>query len=505
MFSDSSLNGSHVLSSWKSERITKESESQTDQIFSVENGIQHTSAEDCEIQTSDYININKTRPLKTFNTQELLKFLTKASEVTIEEIEKSLNNDILNAIHKLQSNSKSNVSMVQKFCSENISIIQTESQIEYKVSSLSWNSNASILGVSYAVKDHIDWCTHDSYALLWNMYKTNDKSQEPTTVLEIDSCITVFVAHPSQPSIYGAGAMNGKIYLWNTRNSETEMLFASVMAHQSCVTALHWIQSNKKSDLGLLISCGLDGKIFCWKVQENTKSLVMQNAFSILAQDMPKSIPIRGNRSEAEVGIVSMSFNYEDSSIFIVGCHGGAIFQCSLNSVKPALSQSYTLMSNKRAIEFKSPIVVSYAAHRGHVNALHFSPFSRNYFFSCSVDSELRIYNILQTIPIVVIHTEVPLISAKWSPTRPNIAAVGEDGRVYIYSINDTKVSKPSFTFSIGDIISAKTLIYNEIESNEQIAISASNGEIQIWDLSSCTQQIDRKDLNDILKKLTDE
>jgi WD40 repeat protein len=105
----------------------------------------------------------------------------------------------------------------------------------------------------------------------------------------------------------------------------------------------------------------------------------------------------------------------------------------------------------------------------------------------------------------VVIHTEVPLISAKWSPTRPNIAAVGEDGRVYIYSINDTKVSKPSFTFSIGDIISAKTLIYNEIESNEQIAISASNGEIQIWDLSSCTQQIDRKDLNDILKKLTDE
>ena len=502
-FSKTDFDSINIGSVWKSDRISEERETQTNDISSVETGVQHNSQLNIETQTSDPNDTHIARPLKTFNSSELIKFLRKSSEVTIEEMKKIRSNDIFERIDKYHNQNKPKVSILQKFNANKLNLNVNKSEVEYIPSSVCWNCNGSGLSVAFKVKSHSDWCTHESYALFWNLFKVTS-NEEPNSTLEIDGCVSTFISHPKHPSIYCSGALNGRISLWNTRNNENEIIFGSVSAHRSAVTALHWIPSNGRTDFDKIISCGLDGKILIWKV--NDKSIQLFEAFVILAQDMPRTIHIKGDKSEAEVGIECLSLNCEDPNIFIIGCIGGAIFQCSLVNKKPVLYKSQSSISTKdKNIEFKSPIVMSYASHRSHVNVVQFSPISRNVFFSCSSDSELRIYNILQSVPLIVIHTDVPLVSSQWSPSQPIIAGVGTDGRVYIYSINDTRVSNSLLNFSIGENIFAKSLIYNNIEGKEQIAIIASNNEIQIWDLSHISGNSDGKYLNDVLNRMSDE
>lgn len=497
-FSDNHFEGTSIRSVWKSERNVRDNQTQTQDIESVEIGISVISLNSIETQTLNLIDSHKTRPLKTFDSPQLTKFVSKASEIMIDILRKTKDTEIIDRIDKFQNTSKANVRMISKF-DKNLSLISGDNELDYCVSSVCWNCNASVLAVGYKVNTHTDWCTHPSYALFWSLFKTS-QSEEPSAVLEIDSCVSAFISHSTQPSIYFTGALNGKISVWNTRNTD-ECLITSVTAHQSPVSTLHWIQSNKRSESGRIISCGLDGNVLVWKFSD--KSLQLEKAFVVLAQDMPKSMQIK--RDNSEVGIVSMSFNCDDSNIFIIGCIGGAIFQCSLLNEKPILNKSIDEISNEhKKVELKSPIVMSYASHRSHISLLQFSPLSRNIFFSCSSDSELRIYNILQTLPIVVIHTDVPLVSGQWSYSQPNIAAVGADGRVYVYCITDTKVSKAALSFSIGNQISAKFLVYNSIENNEQIAVSASNNEIQVWDLSAASEQMDSTSL-DVLNRIINE
>ena len=497
-FSDNHFNGITIPSVWKSGRNVVDSQTQTQDIETIEKGISVISCNQMETQTMGPIDSHKTRPLKTFDSPELTRFVSKASEITIDLIRKSKDKQIIDRIEKYQNQSKANVSMICKFY-KHLDPMPNDKQIDYCVSAVSWNSNASVLAVGHKARAHTDWCTHSSFIHFWSLFKAS-KSEEPSIELEIDGCVASLMSHPTQPYIYFSGAFNGKISVWNTRNSD-DPLIASEVGHQTAVSHIHWIQSEKRPDFGQIVSSGFDGKVLVWKMSD--KGLQLEKAFVVLAQDMPKSMQIK--RDSIEVGITSMSFNCDDPNIFLIGCIGGPLFQCSLLNEKPILNKNVWISEKYKNFEVKSPIVMTYASHRSHINTVEFSPVSRNTFFSISSDNELRVYNILQTLPLLVIHTEVPLVSGKWSPSRPNIAGVGTDGRIYVYSITDTKVSKASLIFSIGDQINAKYLVYNTIENNEQMAVIASNNQIQVWDLSDASQKTDNKTVSNILNRLTND
>lgn len=218
-----------------------------------------------------------------------------------------------------------------------------------------------------------------------------------------------------------------------------------------------------------LVSLGLDGKIFVWLMDgssfeeggEDTKDLILSQAFVILIESvglranvvreaqqqrkgsrsyLPSSPSISSERrasvtkgaisssssktessSASELGIIASSFSREDPYNFLVGCVGGSLYLCSLdtqsgqNNAATASLRSYNaLQETGKSILFNSPIRVSYVPHRNNVNSVEFSPTSRNLFLSASIDGEVRVYNLLDIKPLSVLHVESGLRSVSW-------------------------------------------------------------------------------------------
>ena len=207
--------------------------------------------------------------------------------------------------------------------------------------------------------------------------------------------------------------------------------------------------ADKQEKGNLLISLGFDGKILLWKLQsssqqtttsgdivrQTTYNLILVQIFAVFIQDLPKNLtPVSASSSStrrrsissgsrtndevsSEVGISCSALNPEDNKSFIVGCIGGAIFLCSLDTSKVITTDKkpITLLKNKSS----SPIKVTYAAHRSNVQGLDFSVHSRGkVFISCDSQGEVRVYNVLETRPVSVIHVEEGLNCCLWSRVR---------------------------------------------------------------------------------------
>ena len=224
-----------------------------------------------------------------------------------------------------------------------------------------------------------------------------------------------------------------------------------------------------------LVSVGADGKIFVWLMdgssleeegKDDTKDLILSQAFVILVESVglrPNVARVaqqqqqqrRGSKSylpsspsssnserrssitkeivpsssfktdesssPSELGIVSSSFSREDPFNFLVGCVGGSLFLCSLDTqpgqqnTDPFLRSYNAQEKTGKNISFTSPVRVSYVSHRSNVNSVEFCWTSRNLFLSGSVDGEVRVYNLLDVKPLAILHVESGLRSASWS------------------------------------------------------------------------------------------
>ena len=496
MFNDNQTECFNISSNWKKEKKFKEIQTQTEVQTLNEAGNQYPLEDNKITQTYIFERSNQEYSVLSIDFLKLAKFIQSASEITIKEIEKSIKSKRLNQL--LQHKKKIEILTVQKFTSEHLNERFKNLSQTYMISALSWNSTSSVLLVGYSFKHHENWCFHQSFICSWRIYKNfNNKPLKPNNIFELDNCISFIQSHPNQPSIFAVGTFNGKLSIWDTRN-ENEMQLIHVIAHRSSITGLHWTQLDEnKSDY--IVSSGLDGKILLWEIQ-NYKSLVHKKSFVILTDDLPRSLSIKGNKSNSEVGIFSMSFNTEYPSIFVVGCYGGALFQCSLTNEK-----TLDTFSNDENASFTSPIVRSFAPHRGHVKIVQFCQTLRNIFLSCSLDCELRVYSLLNSKPLMVIHTEKLIVNAEWSSSKLNIIILTEDGYIHIYNIYEYKNSAPFYTFSFGD--KEKPIIFKGdfFTKNEQLAIGSSYQNVHVKDLSTCTNNFKYNETKDFLNKLIED
>lgn len=540
MFSDDFLGGFSIESTWKRDRSLRESSSQTDKFGNQDATSQmpitasvdsQTMPQDTESDQSFKFDKKRNAILQS---SQFKRFLRQAADTTIKEIENSAANGGFEIICKvwrdLFDEGSRQAQLVQQF-SLSSPFDELEATLDGSVKSeeskplnfpnarkfvtaISWNCNASIVAVAYCpVSYHNDWCTHYSNVLLWNIYQASIKKSKPSVVLELDSCISALQAHPIQPSIYAAGSVNGKVALWNTRN-EGDMLCCTSSTtrqdlHQERVTRLNWIRptSGKSGDLGLLVSSSLDGKVIVWQIKTDLKAIEPQKGFVILTSDLPKSMSIKSSSRESEVGIVSLSFNWVDPSIFVIGCIGGGLFQSSILNELPATGYGDSGFGG--FLEFKTANQMSFLPHKGHVVAVQFSPFSRNIFFSIGIDNELRIYNIMHSKPLIVLENEFQLRMAQWSPTRPNIVAITENGKGCIFVLKDNQTLKMVFDFGFGEQqqqpVTPVLMQFNEVEKfDEQIAIGTDEGLIQVWNLSTCTDSMtDANKISELFKSMT--
>lgn len=174
--------------------------------------------------------------------------------------------------------------------------------------------------------------------------------------------------------------------------------------------------------------------------------------------------------SASELGIISSSFSREDPYNFLVGCVGGSLFLCSLDTTSSGhnSTQNATFVQSspsfhaleetgRRNISFTSPVRISYVSHRNNVNSVEFCSTSRTLFLSGSIDGEVRVYNLLDIKPLAVLHVECGLRSVSWSSqaheTRHSSCSVTKEGRssefeTFLYCLLQNGILA-SFRFSL--------------------------------------------------------
>ena len=328
-----------------------------------------------------------------------------------------------------------------------------------RVSGLAWNSSGSTIAVVYEMDRHEDWCDHETLINIWNINRRDFDPSVPQQQIHASNCICLIKFHPKDPALLLAGGFTGEVAVYNIARENDPLLATSygmmMNGHKEKISSLSWISTSDLRDkyttniqTHLILSAALDGKIIIWKLDYNKQELIPSKGFQLTPDHFPRSLGVK-SRSSTEVGITSLSVNYEDGNVFIMGTEPGAIFQGSLASVSlitpTSRNESFTEYEN--AGEWYDPVVATFASHvGGRIIDIRFSPFHRDVFLSAGSDQEIRIYSLLHLhAPVQVIHVDQTGISCvAWSFSRPLvIVASGQNNRLYFHDLSKKEDRNP--------------------------------------------------------------
>jgi PREDICTED: predicted protein-like len=481
----------HCPSSWKSRKAVRNNEAQTIQYHVDNKQSQCPSIDSKAVQTFDRL---VKSPKVQYDIHRLNKFLKESANLVENEIIKSVNCWRKSSLWVNYWNDlEKNIKPLRKFTSDYLDqLLDKHKEVnKYYVSNVTWNTSQTYLAVGYSVKEHQDWCTHCSYLFMWNLYQRQQDDKKPEKVIEIEGCVSFIKAHPNQSHIYAIGTLSGKVVIVNIKYLESDKPEESYVQatssahfyfHQEKITGLEWLKTDKKHGLRNLISFGMDGKIIIWAQNKKDKSLEAVAVYIIYIRDLPKTLGVKNSSvTDTELAIISFSFDPEVESSFIVGCQGGAIFQCSIEDTERLKSLSNVNLSR---VEPKSPIVLSYAPHRAHLNWVQFSLKLRKTFLSFAADNELRIYNSLQPKPLSIFHCDFKFASIQWLFKINGMIGVQDDGYLSVFSVTgDEHKIKQIHKFWLEDKKTSYKVVVNYFGKEDQVAVIAKPNEVHVLSL----------------------
>ncbi|BFY97495.1 hypothetical protein BsWGS_00534 [Bradybaena similaris] len=242
--------------------------------------------------------------------------------------------------------------------------------------------------------------------------------------------------HPINPAWLAGGNFSGEIILWDLSREDDLVLATSGIgndAHREPVSKVHWIksQSSGRRDYNIISISG-DGKVLIWKVETKKGRLKLSKGFLVMTENLHRTMKAKATRGDREVGVTCISFSHEDPDLFVLGSESGCVFKCSLHAKgRPAGNNIDS------SVPLCSPVTFTFNPHHGPVHSVDYSRYHRNAFLSAGMDQTLRLYSVLQAHPIVTIEPgDGYLFSAKWSPVKPSVLAVGsERGHLLLYDL----------------------------------------------------------------------
>ncbi|ESO90367.1 hypothetical protein LOTGIDRAFT_233855 [Lottia gigantea] len=449
MFTDEDLESIEFKSNWKKERYTDDVGVQTKELKVDEVRVQSREYYDEETQTE---NEGGDFQLAETDPEKLAKFLRKIEPELIKMIERNNKSVAFEGYVIAKGEESSSIACIHTFS-------HAELRQELQITGVSWNSSGSVLAATYGRYDHEDWCTHKSGLCTWSLDRRNMQADKPQTVIDSPSCLMCVEFHPTNPALIAGGNFNGEVMVWDLSKEDDLLVATSGIgddAHREPVAKVYWLKDQSAkgrkynncwsgvvglwTGLGSLLfggtpvimSVGADGKILIWTMSKKKPKLKLVDGFVLMNQSLPRSMKVRGVRADKEIGATCISFNSEDKDNFIVGSESGCIFKCNLHSQgNPAGSQIVS------SVPLRSPVTFTYNPHHGPVHSVDYSPFHRNAFITSGMDQCIRVYNVLQDQPTVIVEPgEGYLYSAKWSPVKPTLlAAVTESGYILIYDL----------------------------------------------------------------------
>ncbi|XP_041371000.1 cytoplasmic dynein 2 intermediate chain 2-like [Gigantopelta aegis] len=425
MFADEVLEPVELKSYWKKERSLAETGIQTGNLRTQEVGCQSIKTFDEETQTENE-NEGFLR-LAEDNSRHLAEFLARVEPMIVKTLVKNLRSHAFDGY--VQHHDEASVT-----CIHTLTHSALEEQLQ--VTGLSWNATGSVIAATFGRFDHEDWCTHKAALGTWNLDRRTLDHNKPDTSIESSSCLMCLQFHPVNPAWIAGGSFNGEVLVWDLSREDDLVLATSGIgddAHREPVAKVQWLlDPDSKTKRYNIISIGGDGKILIWSMNKKKQKLKLIEGFVLMAQSLPRSMKVRGVRSDKEVGATCISFNQEDKDTFVVGSESGCIFKCSLHA-KGNPAGSHVISS----VPLHSPVTFTFNPHHGPVYSVDCSPFHRLAFVSSGMDQCIRLYSMLQDRPVVTIEPgDGYLHSVQWSPFRPSVLATASaNGSLLIYEL----------------------------------------------------------------------
>lgn len=312
-----------------------------------------------------------------------------------------------------------------------------------------------IVALSLGKFEHEGACQDKSFIYLWRINRRDFKPDVPSTVIETTSCIMSLSFHPSKPSFLVGGSFNGEIFLWDISRKDDTLIASSSLDeyfHRESITHFSWIEQQNPISAGLinnhynLLSLSTDGKLLLWNMKEE------ENAERLLLSHPIKGYSLLRKKDGfvSSVGGLSFSQSCEDKNTFIIGTEAGSVLRAYISNIsfekkqKILFEQKSEVSKNLRWKEesipfmvnlnqkvipeiknfveeyaknkgineifpkhifaskpeirklYPNPVSSAFEPHMGPTYFVHFSPFHRNLFLSCSLDGFIRIYDLLQ-------------------------------------------------------------------------------------------------------------
>ncbi|KAL2911783.1 WD repeat-containing protein 34 [Polyrhizophydium stewartii] len=396
---------------------------------------------------------------------------------------------------------------------------------------LAWSKSGASIAAAYGRIDHASWCTHKGMVCAWNIsardlnpdaatFAAETSVSPPTihypsvvcalllTARLAQSCLMAIAFHPEIPSMLAGGTFNGEVVVWRTADTQDPLVASSTpseLAHQEPVSKLVWIPADDRPSkfnvrlpclqradqsllsqlltLSQLLSISNDGKLLVWDLENK---LVQPKLFSqILLRHIPKQLRAAATlpKTDAVVGATCVSVSRYNQQEYIVGTEAGHILKYSLSALTSVSAKTRDAPPTKPS----HPVLLGFTPHVGPVQTVAFSPFHRNLFLSCGSDGLLRLFNQLQTKPLLTWEPSAhALCTADWSPFRPTVfACTTIQGSALIYDLSVSR-GAPVVVLKVADSqgLCATVGLFNP-KHPELFATGDATGRIKVWRLST--------------------
>ncbi|CAL4062154.1 unnamed protein product, partial [Meganyctiphanes norvegica] len=228
--------------------------------------------------------------------------------------------------------------------------------------------------------------------------------------------VTTLQFHPKLGSVVVAGWSDGAVAVYDARSPTTPTVISSTTMtgkHLLPVSQVCWIHTEPGEDL-CFYSVSLDGRLTQWLV--HASALVHTDVLDFNLHAQPTTPSPASSKVTLEGVGTCVAFRPDDSSVFLVGCDTGAVFQCSTAATTHALTR--------------------YPAHSAPVRDLAWNTYHHKVFVSCSIDWTLKIWLQYHLSPLIVLDLGGPVASVSWSPFSSSVfVAVTDEGRVHVYDL----------------------------------------------------------------------
>ncbi|KAH8870709.1 WD repeat-containing protein 34 [Schistosoma japonicum] len=494
------------------------------------------------IQT-DYLHQNETSNNIAFanankQTEEtkILSFLRRTEPVITKAIQMNINSKVF------KHSNLGRLFNVNYITVRDTLVLNEAEEHKLSATGLSWSASGALLAISYGSLYHMDWCTHNGFAALWNVTSETLIPNTPKYKYVTNTCLMCIKFHPVVPSLLAGGTFTGDLVVWNLANSNDHQL-ANIGGihggHKDCINQICWISYNLEHDLRTsnsnniilhttiyrLLSSGSDGRIICWQIDLrysgkvncvkifqirnkdqgplpiSSHSSSLKN-YTLLRSSLPESI-----NNDKAVNITCLSLAKIDPEKFIVGTETGGILLCEINSVN--WNETCKEFLNEH---FQSPVKFSLSRQDGPIYSVDWSKFYPNLILVSGFSRCIQLFSVLQRSSLISIDpNEGSILVAEFSSYLPNIfICITENNRILVYDLNSNvetnSINKhldeeklhdfqPEVLYTLipqidngihSRVISGKL---NEKDS-KLVATGNTDGIVNVWDFGNLTNEL---------------